>query len=94
MKAKTIGTSVALIALIMSAGTVSFAKNHDQGFGTAEFKAGPDTAGKVDDGQSNRGMDGSTTSYGKADASVEAKAGEQDNSEAARDRNSGTHPSN
>ena len=92
MKAKTIGTSVALFALIMSAGTASFAKGHDQGFGAQ--KAGPATAGTVGIDQSNRDGNGSATSYGKNDASVEAKDGEQDNSEAARDRTSTTHPSN
>lgn len=80
------------LAVGLSATSLSFAKGHDQGFGAG--LAGPATAGKVDDGQTNRDGNGSATSYGRTDASVEAKAGEQDNSERAQDRDASGHPSN
>jgi hypothetical protein len=70
----------------------ALAKGHDQGFGAG--LAGPATAGAVDDGQSNRDGNGSATSYGKTDASIEAKSGEQSNSDRARDREDSDHPSN
>lgn len=92
MKTKTIGATVALCAMTIGAATASFAKGHDQGFGAQV--AGPSTAGLVDDGQSNRDGNGSATSYGKTDASLEAKDGTQDNSEVARDRTAVGHPSN
>lgn len=81
--------AAALTALSISP---SFAKGHDQGFGNRS--AGPMTAGKVDDTQSNRDGTGSESSYGKTDASLEAKDGTQDNSERARDRDNASHPSN
>ena len=77
------------LAVGLSATSLSFAKGHDQGFG-----GGPAVPGTVDDGQTNRDGNGSATSYGKNDASLEAKAGEQDRSEAARDRADSGHPSN
>lgn len=80
------------VAVGLSSGSAALAKGHDQGFGAGT--AGPGTAGMVDDTQSNRDGNGSETSYGKTDASVEAKAGTQDNSEQARDRDDPGHPSN
>jgi hypothetical protein len=88
----TVAAAAALSSAVILASSASFAKGHDQGFGAG--LAGPATAGMVDDGQSNREGDGSATSYGKTDASLEAKAGEQDNSEVARDRDNPGHPSN
>ena len=81
----------AFLTTTLIAGT-AFAKGHDQGFGAR--LAGPATAGKVDDGQSNRDGDGSATSYGQRDARLEAMAGTQDNSEVAQDRDAAGHPSN
>lgn len=70
------------VAIVLALSTTSLlAKGHDQGFGAG--LAGPATAGKVDDGQKNSGGMGSATSYGKTDASLEAKAGERDKKEAA-----------
>lgn len=92
MKMKTLAATVALFAMTIGTTTASFAKGHDQGFGAQ--LAGPTTAGLVDNSQSNRDGNGSATSYGKSDASLEAKAGEQDNSEVARDRTAAGHPSN
>lgn len=87
-KTLALGTFLASTLLAGSA----FAKGHDNGFGAR--LAGPATAGKVDDGQSNRDGNGAATSYGRTDARVEAQTGEQDNSEVAQDRASPDHPSN
>lgn len=91
---KTITKPLFVTALILSLGlgsaSTAIAKAHNQGFGAGT--AGQDTAGKVDDGQSNRDGNGSETSYGRTDASVEAKDGVAGNSSAAQDRNQ-DHPS-
>jgi hypothetical protein len=92
MMMKMLSATAVVSAVTFAAATSGFAKGHDQGFGAQ--LAGQTTAGLVDDGQSNRDGNGSATSYGKIDASVEAKLGEQDNSEVARDRASPSHPSN
>jgi hypothetical protein len=97
MMIRLLATTAIISAVTLAAATTVFAKGHDQGFGAQ--LAGKATAGAVDEGQSNRddstfGGNGSETAYGKRDASVEAKLGEQDNSEVARDRASATHPSN
>lgn len=92
MKTKTIGATLALFALSLGAATASFAKGHDQGFGAQ--LAGPATAGKVDDGQTNRDGMGAETSYGKTDASIEAKDDIKGKSVVARDRMAAGHPSN
>ena len=92
MNTKMLATAAVVSAMAMSAATIVLAKGHDQGFGAQ--LAGRTTAGLVDDGQTNRNGNGSATSYGKTDASIEAKAGEQDNSEVARDRAAAGHPSN
>ncbi len=92
MTIKMLATAAMVSAVTLAAATTGFAKGHDQGFGAQ--LAGRATAGLVDNGQSNRDGNGSATSYGKTDASLEAKAGEQDNSEVARDRTAAGHPSN
>ncbi len=92
MKTKTIGGALALFVLTIGAATSSFAKGHDQGFGAQ--LAGPATAGKVDDGQSNRDGNGAETSYGKTDASIEAKDDIKGKSDEARDLSADGHPSN
>jgi hypothetical protein len=97
MMIRMLATTAIISAVTLAAATTGFAKGHDQGFGAQ--LAGKATAGAVDEGQSNRddstfGGNGSETAYGKRDASVEAKLGEQDNSEVARDRAWATHPSN
>lgn len=92
MKTNTLVGAMALCAMTIGAGTASFAKGHDQGFGAQ--LAGQSTAGLVDDGQSNRDGNGSATAYGTTDAAIEAKAGLNDNSEVARDRTAAGHPSN
>lgn len=92
MITKTIGAAIALFALTVGAATSGFAKGHDQGFGAQ--LAGPATAGKVDDGQSNRDGMGAETSYGKTDASIEAKDDVKGLSVVARDRSAAGHPSN
>lgn len=81
-----------VLAASLFVAPASFAKGHNQGFGAGT--AGPATAGQVDDAQSNRDGNGSETSYGRTDASVEAKDGTQGNSEAAQDRSDSGHPSN
>lgn len=92
MKKKTIGATLAFFALTIGAATASFAKGHDQGFGAQ--LAGPATAGKVDDNQTNRDGIGAETSYGKTDASIEAKDDIKGKSVVARDRMADGHPSN
>ncbi len=92
MTIKMFATAAMVSAVTLVTATTGFAKGHDQGFGAQ--LAGPMTAGFVDNNQSNRDGDGSATSYGKFDASPEAKLGEQDNSEVARDRAAAGHPSN
>lgn len=92
MNTKTIGATLALFALTIGATTSGFAKGHDQGFGAQ--LAGPATAGKVDDGQTNRDGMGAETSYGKTDASIEAKDDVKGKSDVARDRSAAGHPSN
>lgn len=92
MMIKMLAATAMVSAVTLAAATSGFAKGHDQGFGAQ--LAGPMTAGLVDNGQSNRDGNGSATSYGKTDASLEAKEGLQDNSEVARDRAAPTHPSN
>lgn len=85
---KILGVTTAVAVMTLMSAGLSWAKGHDQGFGAGV--AGPATAGKVDDGQSNRDGMGP---YGKVDASIEAKAGERDKSEVARDKSATTHPS-
>jgi hypothetical protein len=86
-KTLAVGT---FLASTLIAGT-ALAKGHDQGFGNQT--AGRATSGgAVAAGQTNRDGDGSATSYGATDASLEAKAGTQDNSEVAQMRD-GSHPS-
>lgn len=92
MKTNTFGAALALFALTVGTATGSFAKGHDQGFGAQ--LAGPATAGKVDDNQTNRDGMGSETSYGKTDASIEAKDDIKGKSATARDRMAEGHPSN
>lgn len=87
--AKTLAVGT-FLATTLATGA-AFAKGHDNGFGAG---AKGSFAGLVDDGQTNRDGDGSATSYGATDASLEAKAGEQDNSELAQDRDNPEHPSN
>jgi hypothetical protein len=96
-------TSAALSAalLLSLAGTSpSFAKGHNNGFGAGA--AGPATAGKVDNDQSNNvgstfGGGGSATSYGIRDQVEEAQSGGRGNSGNAQTRDgdpsNGTHPS-
>lgn len=88
VKALAVGT---LLASTLIAGTAS-AKGHNQGFGAGT--AGPATAGKVDDGQSNRDGMGSETTYGQTDAVIDAKDGVAGNSVDAQNRDADNHPSN
>ena len=92
MNTKTTGAALALFALTIGAATASFAKGHDQGFGAQ--LAGPATAGLVDDNQTNRDGMGAETSYGKTDASIEAKDDIKGKSVVARDLMAESHPSN
>jgi hypothetical protein len=88
------GKSIFITALTLSlgfgAGSAAFAKGHDQGFGAGI--AGQDTAGLVDDGQSNRDGTGPETSYGLSDAVLEAKDGVPGKSVSAQDKDA-NHPS-
>ncbi|MFN7089074.1 MAG: hypothetical protein ACK4P4_00755 [Allorhizobium sp.] len=87
---KTIFTTAMILSLGIGANSSAFAKGHNQGFGAGT--AGQDTAGLVDDGQSNRDGNGSETSYGLTDAVIDAKDGVAGNSVAARDKTM-NHPS-
>ena len=88
--AKPLFVTALALTLGLGAASSAMAKAHNQGFGAGT--AGQDTAGKVDDNQSNRDGNGSETTYGRTDASVEAKDDVAGNSPAARDRNE-DHPS-
>lgn len=92
MNINTIGAAFTLFALTVGAATSGLAKGHDQGFGAQ--LAGQATAGLVDDNQANRDGMGAETSYGKTDASIEAKDDIKGKSVVARDRMAVGHPSN
>lgn len=87
---KSIFTTALILSLGVGAVSSASAKGHNQGFGAGT--AGPDTAGLVDDGQTNRDGNGSETTYGLTDAVIEAKDGIPGNSVAAQDKTT-NHPS-
>lgn len=88
--AKPVFTTVLVLSLGIGAASAVSAKGHNQGFGAGT--AGQDTAGLVDDGQSNRDGKGPETSYGLSDAVIEAKDGVAGNSVEARNKDA-NHPS-
>lgn len=80
----------ALVVTLAVAASTASAKGHSNGFGAGI--AGQDTAGLVDDGQSNREFRSPETSYGLSDAILEAMDGIPGNSIAAKDKLT-NHPS-
>lgn len=65
---------VATIIGAVSLTSAAYAKGHAQGLGGAGL-AGKDLAGLVDNGQKNAGVENKSaeTTYGRSDASIEAK---------------------
>ncbi len=78
----------AALLLGLAGTSPSFAKGHDHGFGLG--LAGPDTAGKVDEGVTNRG--GGDNQYGTREGGVrdQAQSGTRDNSDVAGGNSDGS----